>query len=81
MKVMQSSVVLFLALLGAGCAHSKKLAALYVPIRCIQTVSWTKPCATVSPDLIKCDGVMVRANCVSAHREENGRIDRGKLVE
>jgi hypothetical protein len=29
-------------------------------------VSWSKPCATVSEHLVKCDGVMVTTSCVAA---------------
>jgi len=55
-----------LILLCAGCAHTRKLAGLYVPSRCIQKVSWTRPCSTVSEHLVKCDGVMVTTSCVAA---------------
>jgi hypothetical protein len=29
-------------------------------------VSWTRPCATISEHLVKCDGVMVTTSCVSS---------------
>ena len=67
MKAVQQFVVLLLALAGVGCAHTSKIAArLYVPIRCIEKVSWTRPCATISEHLVKCDGVMVTTSCVSS---------------
>lgn len=67
MKVVQQVVLLLLALACAGCAHTSKVAArLYVPIRCIEKVSWTRPCATISEHLVKCDGVMVTTSCVSS---------------
>jgi hypothetical protein len=73
--------VLFLLLLGcAGCAHTGKLAArLYVPFRCIQRVSWTKPCATLSEHLVKCDGVMVTTSCVSARTTSGAQLDHNDL--
>lgn len=67
MKAIRQCVLLFLALGCAGCAHTSKVAArLYVPIRCIQKVSWTRPCATISEHLVKCNGVMVTTSCVSS---------------
>ena len=67
MKAVQQFVVLLLALACVGCAHTSKIAArLYVPIRCIEKVSWTRPCATISEHLVKCDGVMVTTSCVSS---------------
>jgi hypothetical protein len=58
MKAIRQLVLVSLMLACAGCAHTRKLAGLYVPSRCIQKVSWSKPCATVSEHLVKCDGVM-----------------------
>ena len=67
MKSTRQFVLLLLALAGVGCAHTSKIAArLYVPIRCIEKVSWTKPCATISEHLVKCDGVMVTTSCVAS---------------
>ncbi|HKW25485.1 MAG TPA: hypothetical protein VJN48_06855 [Terriglobales bacterium] len=67
MKTIWQCVLLLLALACAGCAHTSKIAArLYVPIRCIEKVSWTRPCATISDHLVKCDGVMVTTSCVSS---------------
>jgi hypothetical protein len=66
MKAIRQLVLVSLMLACAGCAHTRKLAGLYVPSRCIQKVSWSKPCATVSEHLVKCDGVMVTTSCVAA---------------
>lgn len=66
MKATQGLILIVLVVLGAGCARSKKLAGLYVPARCIQKVSWTKPCDTVSEHLVKCDGVLLTTSCVSS---------------
>ena len=80
MKPMQQFALLLLVLTCAGCAHTtrKVAAGLYVPFRCIQKVSWTRPCATVSANLVKCDGVMVTTSCVSPRKSE-GQLDRTKL--
>jgi hypothetical protein len=66
MKAIRQLVLVSLMLACAGCVHTSKLAGLYVPSRCIQKVSWSKPCATVSEHLVKCDGVMVTTSCVAA---------------
>jgi hypothetical protein len=67
MKAIRQFVILPLALACAGCAHTSKISAcLFVPIRCIEKVSWTRPCATISEHLVKCDGVMVTTSCVSS---------------
>ena len=79
MKSIRQFVLLLLALAGVGCAHTSKIAArLYVPIRCIEKVSWTKPCATISEHLVKCDGVMVTTSCVSS-RTVNSTIEHKNI--
>ena len=79
MKSIRQFVLLLLALAGAGCAHTSKIAArLYVPIRCIEKVSWTRPCATISEHLVKCDGVMVTTSCVSS-RAVKSDIDQKNI--
>ncbi len=74
-------LVLALAVIAcAGCAHTGKVAAgLYVPFRCIQKVRWTKPCNTVSENLVRCDGVMVTTSCVAAHTEKTGQLEQKSL--
>lgn len=80
MKVIRQLLPVYLILACAGCAHTKRLAGLYVPSRCIQRVSWTKPCDSVSEHLVKCDGVMVTTSCVAAGRNGNsGQLERYKL--
>ncbi len=71
MKTAQWFVLIVLALLCAGCAR-KKLAALYVPAHCIQKVSWTKPCDSISEHLVKCDGVLLTTSCVSSGSNGSG---------
>ena len=67
MKAIRPFVLFLLAPACAGCAHTSKIAArLYVPLRCIEKVNWTRPCATISEHLVKCDGVMVTTSCVSS---------------
>ena len=66
MKAIRQLALVSLIWACAGCAHTRKLAGLYVPSRCIQKVSWTKPCDSVSDHLVKCDGVMVTTSCVAA---------------
>jgi len=65
MKAIRQLILVSLLLACAGCTHSRKLAGLYVPSRCIQKVSWSKPCDTVSEHLVKCDGVMITTSCVA----------------
>jgi hypothetical protein len=77
MKAIQHFVLLFLLLVCAGCAHSRKIAGLYVPFRCIEKVRWSKPCATVSEHLVKCDGVMVTTSCVAARTGHGNQLDQG----
>lgn len=72
MKTPQCFVLIVLALLCVGCARGKKLAGLYVPARCIQKVSWTRPCDTISEHLVKCDGVLLTTSCVSAGSNSPG---------
>jgi len=80
MKPIQQFVLFFLVLGCAGCAHTGKIAAgLYVPFRCIQKVSWTKPCASVNDHLVKCDGVMVTTSCVAAGKANGTQLDRKDL--
>ena len=76
MKAIRPLLLLSLLLLCAGCAHTSKLAKLYVPIRCIQKVSWTRPCATISENLVKCDGVMVTTSCVSHRNSGLGQLEQ-----
>ena len=80
-KITQRFFVVFLAILCAGCAHSRKLAGLYVPARCIQKVSWTKPCDTVSEHLVKCDGVLLTTSCVAAGTPKTGHLDNRLLPQ
>ena len=79
MKAFQQFSLLLLLLGCAGCAHTSKLARLYVPMRCIQKVRWTRPCASVSEHLVKCDGVMVTTSCVAARTEPGAALDRTRL--
>ncbi len=81
MKAVQQLSLVFLLLACAGCAHTSKLSKLYVPIRCIQKVRWTKPCDSVSDHLVKCDGVMVTTNCVAARSEPGAQLDRTRLPQ
>lgn len=74
-KMTQRFFVIFLAILCSGCAHSRKLAGLYVPARCIQKVNWTKPCDTLSEHLVKCDGVLLTTSCVSVGTPNSGHFD------
>lgn len=62
----------------AGCTQTRRV---HVPSRCIQRVTWSRPCEAVSESLIKCDGVMVAVSCVSAGKEVEGKIERGKFGE
>jgi len=80
MKAIRRLVLMSLILICAGCAHTRKLAGLYVPSRCIQKVSWTRPCDTISEHLVKCDGVMVTTSCIAAgHTGNGGQLERDKL--
>jgi hypothetical protein len=80
MNAFMKLVFVFAVIGCAGCAHTGKVAAsLYVPFRCIQHVSWTKPCNTVSEHLVRCDGVMVTTSCVSAGPEKNGQVEQKSL--
>jgi hypothetical protein len=80
MKVIRPFVLMLLLIACAGCAHTGKIAAgLYVPFRCIQKVSWTKPCASVSDHLVKCDGVMVTTSCVAARKSDGTQLDHKNL--
>lgn len=75
MKATQWLLVLLLVMVCAGCTHTGKIAAtLYVPVRCIQKVVWTRPCASVSEHLVKCDGVMVTTSCVSVNAQKSGQL-------
>ncbi len=77
MKVFTKLACVFAVMVCAGCAHTGKVAAsLYVPFRCIQKVRWTKPCNTVSENLVRCDGVMVTTGCVSARPERSGQLEQ-----
>lgn len=76
MKAFTKLAFVFAVIVCAGCAHTGKVAAsLYVPFRCIQKVRWTKPCNTVSQNLVRCDGVMVTTSCVAAGREKSGHLE------
>lgn len=80
MKAIRQLALIFLVLVCAGCAHTRKLAGLYVPSRCIQKVSWTRPCDSISEHLVKCDGVMVTTSCVAAGRSgHSGQLEREKI--
>ena len=81
MKVTQGLILFFVAVTFAGCAHSRKLTGLYVPARCIQKVSWTKPCDTLSEHLVKCDGVLLTTNCVSSGTPQSGHFDSRVLPQ
>jgi hypothetical protein len=74
MKAIPWFSLLLLGMACAGCARPGRVAVnFYVPTRCIQKVSWTRPCATLSEHVIKCDGVMVTTRCV-APADKDGRI-------
>ena len=81
MKAVRWFALFILAWLCTGCAHTTRLSGLYVPARCIEKVSWTRPCATVSQHLVKCDGVMVQASCVSPRSQPTARVERNRLPE
>ena len=77
MKVFPKLALVIVVIACAGCAHTHRVAAgLYVPFRCIQKVRWTKPCNTVSENLVRCDGVMVTTGCVSARPEKSGQLEQ-----
>ncbi|HEU5336965.1 MAG TPA: hypothetical protein VFU27_13430 [Terriglobales bacterium] len=83
MKATQWFLVIFLAIMCAGCTRGRKLAGLYVPARCIQKVSWTKPCDTLSEHVVKCDGVLLTTSCVSSGKNASsaGHFDARVLPQ
>ena len=76
MKAIPWFSFLLLVIVCAGCAHPGKIAAkLYVPTRCIRKVAWTRPCASISEHMLKCDGVMVTTSCVSVHNDHGRKLE------